>query len=117
MIAHDVIRPVKKVRTNTYYFCLMLVLAITQIETSIVFVFNLRLHIVPSDTRIICKSIGFLEVSRNPRPFSFLWARALVEAGVGQDSGSCIPPKLEMQYHKWEGSLFTSGLLNNFTKS
>ena len=53
MIAHDVIRPVKKVRTNTYYFCLMLVLAITQIETSIVFVFNLRLHIVPSDTRII----------------------------------------------------------------
>ena len=33
--------PVKQVRIDTYYFCLMLVLVIPQIETSVVFVFIL----------------------------------------------------------------------------
>ena len=44
----------KYLRFDTYYFRLMLVLVIPQIETS-VFVFNLRLHIVPDVTRIISK--------------------------------------------------------------
>ena len=39
----------------------------------------------------------------------------LVEAGAAQDTGSCMPPTLKMAYHKWEGSLFTSGLIHNFT--
>ena len=55
MIVHGFPLPVKQVRTETYYFCLMLVLVIPQIETSVVFVFNLRLQIVPGVTRIICK--------------------------------------------------------------
>ena len=54
MIVHDFSLPVKQVRFDTYYFRLMLVLVIPQIETS-VFVFNLRLHIFPDVTRIICK--------------------------------------------------------------
>ena len=47
--------PVKQVRVDTYTFCLMLVLVILQIETSVVFVFHLRLHIVPGTTWIIYK--------------------------------------------------------------
>ena len=55
MIVHEFSLPVKQVRIDTYYFCLMLVLVIPQIETSFVFVFNLRLHIAPDVTRIVCK--------------------------------------------------------------
>ena len=39
----------------------------------------------------------------------------LVEAGFVQDTGSCIPPTLVIPWHKWEDSLFTSGLLLNIT--
>ena len=55
MIVHDFPLPVKQVRIDTYYFCLMLVLVIPQIESSVAFVFNLRLHFVPGFTRVICK--------------------------------------------------------------
>ena len=46
--------PVKQVRFDNYYFRLMLVLVIPPIETW-VFVFNLKVHIVPDVTRIINK--------------------------------------------------------------
>ena len=54
-IVHEFSVPVKQARINTYYFRLMLALLIPQIETSVAFVFNLRLHIVPDVTRIICE--------------------------------------------------------------
>ena len=47
----------------------MLGLVIPKIETSVVFAFDLRLHIVTDVTRIIYKQIGFLKVSTNPKPF------------------------------------------------
>ena len=68
MIVHDFSLLVKQVRINTYNFCLMLVLVIPQIETS-VFVFNMRLRVVPDVNRSICKKIVFLKVSRNPISF------------------------------------------------
>ena len=43
------------------------------------------------------------------------WVNVLVEAGAAQDTGRLMPPTLKMPYHKWEGSLFTLGLLHNFT--
>ena len=46
----------------------MLVLVILRTNTSVLFVFNVRLHIIPGVT--------------------------LVEAGAGLDSGSCMPPRL-----------------------
>ena len=46
MIAHDFSLPVKQARIDTYYICLILVLVIPQIETSVAFVFDLRLHFV-----------------------------------------------------------------------
>ena len=46
----------------------MLVLVIQNIETSIVFVFNLRHHIFPGVTKIIYIYTGFLNFSRNLRP-------------------------------------------------
>ena len=52
MIVHDFSLPVKQVRIDTYYFCLMLVLVIAQIKSS-VFGFSLTLHIVPDVIRII----------------------------------------------------------------
>ena len=52
MTVNEFSLPVKQLRTDTYYFRLMLALVIPQIETSVVFVFNLRLHIVPDVTRI-----------------------------------------------------------------
>ena len=51
MTVHDFSLPVKQVRTATYYFRLMFILVIPQIETSIVFIFNLRFHIAPDVTR------------------------------------------------------------------
>ena len=59
MIIHDFFLSVKQLRFDTYYFCLMLVLVIPQIETS-VFFFNLRLYIIPDVTRIICNKLCFL---------------------------------------------------------
>ena len=67
MAVHDFSLAVKQVRVNT--FCLMLLLIIPQVKTSFVFVFNSRFHIVPGNTRIICKHIVFLKVSRNPTLF------------------------------------------------
>ena len=64
MIVHDVSLPVKQVRIDTYCFRLLLILVILQIETSVVFLFNLRLHIVSDVTKIICKQVGFLKVSQ-----------------------------------------------------
>ena len=55
MIVYEFSLPVKQARIDTYYFRLMLVLVIPQIETLVVFVFGLRLHIVSDVTRIICK--------------------------------------------------------------
>ena len=52
MIVYDFSLPVKKVRFDTYYFRLILVLIIPQTETS-VFIFNMRLDVVPDVTRII----------------------------------------------------------------
>ena len=86
MIIHDFSLPAKQLRIDTYYFCLMLVLVILQIETALVFL-NMRLHIFPDVTRTICKKIEFLKVSRNPETFR---ASALVETGPGQKNGSCI---------------------------
>ena len=43
------------------------------------------------------------------------WVSVLVDAGAAQDTGSRIPTVLKISYHKWEGLLFTSGLLHNFT--
>ena len=54
MILHDFSLPVKHVKIDTY-IRLMLVLVIPQIETSAIFVFNLRLHVVPDVARIISK--------------------------------------------------------------
>ena len=36
-------------------------------------------------------------------------------AGAAQDTGRLMSPTLKMPYHKWEGLLFTLGLLHNFT--
>ena len=48
MIARDLpSSTTNQVRIDTYYFRLIFVLVIPQIETSIVFVIHLRLHIVP----------------------------------------------------------------------
>ena len=44
-------------------------------------------------------------ISQDPKKSKVFWANALVEAGAGQHTGSCIPPTLEMPYYKWEGSL------------
>ena len=65
MIAHDFSLPVKQVRIDTSYFRLVLILVITQLKLCCGFL-NLRLHIVPVATRIVCKLIVFLKVSRNP---------------------------------------------------
>ena len=65
MIVNEFFLPVNQKRINTYYFCLMLVLVIPKIETSVAFYFNLILDIVPCVTRIICKilsSVGLKEV-------------------------------------------------------
>ena len=53
MIVNDFSLPVKQVRIDTYYFCLMLALVIPQIETLVAFVLSLRLHIVSGVSRII----------------------------------------------------------------
>ena len=48
MIARDLpSSTINQVRIDTYYFRLIFVLVIPQIETSIIFVIHLRLHIVP----------------------------------------------------------------------
>ena len=52
-IIHDLSLPITQVKIDAYYFRLLLVLVIPQIET--IFVFNLRLHIAPDVTKIICK--------------------------------------------------------------
>ena len=72
MIVNDFSLPVKQVRIDTYYFCLMLALVIPQIETLVAFVLSLRLHIVSGVSRIIWKQIGLQRVSRNPRPIELL---------------------------------------------
>ena len=37
------------------------------------------------------------------------------EVGAAQDTRSCMLPTLKISYHKWEGFLFISALLHNFT--
>ena len=34
----------------------------------------------------------------------YFLVNVLVEAGAGQDTGSCMPPTLKMAYYKWEAS-------------
>ena len=82
----------------------MLVLVIPQIET-LLFLFNMRLHIVPDVP-------GVSEGLKKSKTFCF---SVLVEARAGQDTCSCMPPTLKMPHRKWEGSLFFSALLHNFT--
>ena len=53
MIVHDLFVSVKQVRIASYCFCLMLVLVIPQFEASVLFIFHLRIHIIPSVTRIV----------------------------------------------------------------
>ena len=54
-------------------------------------------------------------VSEGLKKSKTFWASVLVGARAGQDTGSCMPPTLKMPHHKWEGSLFFSALLHNFT--
>ena len=81
---------VKQVRIDTYCFRLILALVISQVEY-LVFVFDLRLHIVPDVTRNICKWI-LIEGLKKSKTF---WVSVLVEAGAAQDNGSCISPTLK----------------------
>ena len=53
MIVHDLPLPVKQVKIDSYYFCLMLVLVISKIEISVLYVFILRVQIIPCVTEII----------------------------------------------------------------
>ena len=80
MIVHDLPLSVKYVKIDAHCFCLMLVLLIPQIEISVLFVFNLRLHIL-------------LKKSKTFR------ASALVEVGAFQDPGSFMPLKLAISNH------------------
>ena len=89
-------------RTDAYYFCLMLVLVIPQIETSVVFVFNLRIQFA-SDVSDYLQKIKW--VSKGVKKYNTFWTSALVKVGAGQDV-------IYTRYHKWEGSLFTLGLLH-----
>ena len=84
--------PVKQVRFDTYYFSLTLVLVIPQIE---IWDFKLFLMLLG----LLANKLCFLRS----------------QAGGAQETGSCIPRTLKIPYHKWEGLLFTSVLLHNFT--
>ena len=70
MIIYDFSLPVKQVRVDTFYYCLMLILVISQIETAVVFVFNLRIHIVPGVDRITCKKNWGFEGLKKSKTFS-----------------------------------------------
>ena len=52
MIVNDLSPQVNQVRIISYYISLMLLLVFPQIKTSVLFVFNLRVNIIPGDTRI-----------------------------------------------------------------
>ena len=54
-------------------------------------------------------------VSKGLKKSKVFWVSVLVKAGAAQDTGKLIPSTLKVPYHKWEGSLFTLGLLHNFT--
>ena len=97
MIIYDFPLLVKQVRVDTFYYCLMLVLVISQIETPVVFVFNLRIHIVPGVNR----SENKLGIWRSQEIEDLFWASALEKAGTGQNTGNIMPTTLEMPYHKW----------------
>ena len=73
IIVHDFSNPAKQVINDTYYFYFTLLLVIPQIKTYAVCAFNLKLHIVPSVTNIVCKKKEFLKVSQKFRTF---WASA-----------------------------------------
>ena len=109
MIVHEFSLPVKQVRIDTYYFRLMLVLVIPQIEISVIFYFTLRLHFVLDVTRISYLQINWVFEGR--KKSKTFWVSVLVEARAAQDTDSCMPPTLKMPYHKWDGLIFTSGLL------
>ena len=71
----------------------MLVLVISQTETSVPYFFHLKLHIIPGVTKL---RIYFLinYVPEGPKKSKVFWlASVLVEAGAGQDTGICMPPK------------------------
>ena len=51
MIVHNLLFPVNQVRVDSYYFCLMLISVIPQIETLVLFLFNLGVYIIPGVTR------------------------------------------------------------------
>ena len=53
MIVHDFSVPGKQVKVDSYNICLVLVLLIPQTEASVLFIFNLRVHVIPGITRII----------------------------------------------------------------
>ena len=51
--------PINQVRTENYRFGLMLVLVSPQNDTSVLFVFNLKLHIILDATRLFSNKSGF----------------------------------------------------------
>ena len=77
---------------DNYYFGLMLVLVIPQIETSAVFALNLKLHI-SSDYSDYLQINWFSEGLKKSKTFP---VSVLVEAGAAQDTGSCMPPTLNV---------------------
>ena len=83
--------PINQVRTENYGFCLMLVLVSPQNDTSVLFVFNLKLHIILDATRLFSNKSGFWKSHETQD----LWlAHALVEARVNGDIDSCMSLKL-----------------------
>ena len=65
----------------------MLVLVIPQSCTSVLFVFNLRLHIIPAVIKIILINWVFEGLKKCN---SFRLASALVETEAGHGTGSCM---------------------------
>ena len=110
MIVHDCALPVKQVRIDTYYICLMLVLVIPRLKFRFLFLIDTSYW---SWCCYDCLQINCVTQSlKNSKVF---WYGALVEAEDAEDSGNCMSPTLKMPYRKWEGSLFTSAILHSFT--
>ena len=80
MIVQNFSRPPKQVRIDTSYFCLMLVVAVPQF-LFLIWDFILLLMLLA----LFKNRLGFKSLKKNPR--------------AGQETGSCMPPMLEMSYH------------------
>ena len=68
----------------------MSVLVIPQNNTSVLFVLNLRLFIIPGVLGLTEYYFPINQVFEGSKKFKTFWlASALVEAGAGKDTGSC----------------------------